>query len=296
VNDWQADAPGHDDVIALLSAQFDRTALGGISGSPVVAASREIVGMIFCVLGADGERKIPHQGVCYAVPVRRFPGSILEALGVSAPCEPARTRPNSSITGAAQERTGADYVELARSETASAIREKLGRSPPEILALLGAERLIAVNELAEARLLLESLPDSPRRSELMALTFSLEGKHAEAQRYLRGVSSPEAGGIRGGIFKRRWVETRDRAWLEAAYDAYATTFANHPKHYYLATRAEALSILGEFERALDLYARAAAGAAERDVAVMQAQAQRNLSALGEDPTGFDRAFLRERLA
>jgi hypothetical protein len=84
ISDCNAIDPNGLAAIALHSHMFhSKIELGGISGSPVVSGDK-IIGVLYRVLGARGERTIPQLGLCYAIPAENFSKAITDAIGVSA--------------------------------------------------------------------------------------------------------------------------------------------------------------------------------------------------------------------
>jgi hypothetical protein len=124
--------------------------------------------------------------------------------------------------------------------------------------------------------------------------------------------------------KRRWLETGEDRWLDAALDAYSAGLTMEPDSYYcainvaslrlgrgdtegamgaarqalalaeaktghwaVATVGESCTILGDLRRARRAYSEAARGTAPRDISAMRRQARRNLKALSLDPSDLD---------
>lgn len=258
VVDWKADAPTQEDVLDLFSEYFDPdTALGGMSGAPVVTADRRVVGVLFCVLGDDGARKVPHLHCCYAIPVRRFPRVIQEAVGLHGPDEPTPLLASRATLDARAAAQLERYTHIVRAKTPGEVIRALGTptEAPELLALVACERLLAQGDAHGAYEILNDIPFSPRQIELLGLTLSLLGKHEEARNVLRNAAnSSEAGSVTGGVLKRLWLATKDDRWRDAAYDAYSAALDGNTHHYpaiNLASLALARGALQEAKQFAD---------------------------------------------
>lgn len=200
--------------------------LGGFSGSAVLVGS-EIVAMIYKVLAGEGDGKRTRLGRIYALPLVK---SSSVTGGASPP--PAPIMPIAGNKPTPDEKQQLQLLnELYSASSAAEVARVLGawndtaHMPPK-LPLIAAERIIGMGEPRIALKLLDPQEDSVRKIELEALAQSLLGKHDKAQALLKRIDvvTPESGGISGGILKRRYLETKDRALLQGAYDQYEQAY------------------------------------------------------------------------
>ncbi|MFN0041081.1 MAG: tetratricopeptide repeat-containing protein [Burkholderiales bacterium] len=209
--------------------------LGGLSGSPVLIRD-DVVGMIYRVLAGASDGNQARLGMIYAIPI----GPAHPALcGTVAPPVPQ------SPTLMPFEPTEAEWVQLRLFETlknassAGSILKVLeqwnataGVSMPDNVPHLAAERLIGMGATDAALQLLGNNPTQPRAVELSALAHSLLGQHDKAHGLIASLTrTPESGGITGGIYKRKYFETGNRAWLQGAFDEYERTNQALPDPY-----------------------------------------------------------------
>jgi hypothetical protein len=322
--------------------------VGGLSGSPVISGGK-VIGTVFRVLGAEDGWQKPHLGLCYATPAWTLRG-LLDTPGegdVSSrilPPEPLPPAPSVEQEKALVLRwsEGAVALEAIRlAGDATEVQRALERYVKSGLGghqamLVAAEAFVGIGAVQDALEVLDEVeadqaeapaPVRRRVAQLRALATSLSGDHALAQALLDVVPGDvESAGIRGGILKRRWLDTGRRAWLEASYDAYGSQNATTPDPYLsvnvaalalqlgravearaeaertldlvekkpsptywdFASRAEALLLLGRLDEARADYRKAALGAGgPREIAVMRRQARLDLRALGRDEHGLD---------
>lgn len=215
---------------------------------------------------------------------------------------------------------------LARCQRVGVARVQATLIAAETLIGLGAvhEAAALLDQLPAVPAL--PAPAQLRRTQLRALAASLSGDDAFAKAMLKTLpADTESLGILGGVLKRRWRDTGERRSLQASYDAYRAANAPREDHYptvnlaalslqlgdrqqsavlakralelvdaerspsrwALASRAEALLLLGRTDEARVAYRTAADGAGARDVAVMRRQARLDLRALEQDEHALD---------
>jgi len=322
--------------------------VGGFSGSAVVSDGR-VIGTVFRVLGARDGWQRPHLGLCYATPAWTLralldasgEGDVSRRIAPPAPVAPAPTAAEERVR-VARWAGGAVALEAIRlADDAAEVQQALARYAGSGLGghqatLVAAEALVGMGAVQDALEALDrvevdaaQLPAAVRVrvTQLRALAISLSGDHALAEALLQSVpGGVESAGIRGGILKRRWLDTGRRTWLEASFEAYRSGNAATPDPYLsvnvaavalllgrrdearaeaertlelvqarpsptywdAASRAEALLLLGRLDEARADYRRAALGAGgPREIAVMRRQARLELEALGADEHALD---------
>lgn len=222
--------------------------LGGLSGAPVLIGD-QVIGMIHRVLAGACDGTQARFGLIYAIPVSpehpAFGGNIPLLLHPPAPLS--------------SEATPAEWEQLRLFGTlknASSVRSILrvleewnaiGNVPmPANVPHIAAEKLLGMGAPGEALKILGNIPAQPRAVELSALAYSLLGEHDKARGLIATlVPSAESGGIIGGIFKRRFFDTGNRAWLQGAFEEYERTHQVSPDPYPAINAASIALWLGE---------------------------------------------------
>jgi hypothetical protein len=209
--------------------------LGGLSGSPVLIQDH-VVGMIYRVLAGAGDGQQARFGMIYAIPI----GPAHPALGGA----PAPYSEQSSAAVPAeltvQEREQIRLFDtLKTASSAGTIRRVLeewntkGAVPmPANVPHVAAERLLGMGAADAALQVLGENPTQQRAVQLSALAHSLLGDHDRA-RGLIATQAPsrESGGISGGIYKRKYFDTGNRAWLQGSFNEYERTYQATPDPY-----------------------------------------------------------------
>jgi len=203
--------------------------LGGLSGSPVLSGT-EVVAMIYRVLAGRTDGKQARFGMIFALPITTLNPAF---RGVAAAGSPVTPMPPPDPKPSTEE---AEQLRLFGKLKSASTTEKLfrvlgewqgkGKVPlPPNVPLIVAEKMIGMGAPRAALTVLEGVGNAPRADQLRALSHSLLGHHDAAHGLL--VSMPpsgESGGISGGVFKRRYLETRKKAWLQGAFDEYERTY------------------------------------------------------------------------
>jgi hypothetical protein len=319
VMDPDAEIPERLRGLALFSpvlGSHPPASVGGFSGSPVLVGSR-VVGHLSSVLGIANAMKQPHLGYAYAVPS----SGVTTLLGRPSPVAPAQMLGASEAT-IVERSTLLHALQLAASGAeVDALLEEASRGGRigATAAAVAAQVLLGLMLPDDALRVLANTPGT-RALELRALALSLKGQHAQAQALSQSLAfSAESRGIEGGILKRRWLATRNPAFLRTAFQTYFEAWEATRDHYpginaaacalYLdrpdqgrkiaeeikaeltkvsrrdawqeASLAEAYLLTGGVEAAREQYVAAAAAlqGRARDVAVMSTQARRNLKYL-----------------
>jgi tetratricopeptide (TPR) repeat protein len=220
--------------------------LGGFSGSPVLSGTK-VVGVIYRVLAGRSDGKQSRFGMIYAIPITR----VHPALGGTGDLGPSGAAlPPPDLRPTPEER---EQLRLfGKLESASRVDGILrvleawqgnnNVALPANVPLIAAEKLIAIGAPRDALALLKNESGTPRAQQLRALAHSILGQHDEARTILASLPpSGEAGGIAGGVFKRRYLETQNKAWLQGAFDEYERTF-QASKEPYPGTNAAATAL------------------------------------------------------
>lgn len=333
VMDRDAFIPGNLRGLALFSpilGAHPPASIGGFSGSPVLCGAR-VVGHLSSVLGAKGALKQPHLGYAYAAPAQ----GVRALLGLPAPIATSLTRAPISEATVAQLSDVFSRLQFASSGTEVLSWLESVAPANDALRLYAAEMLLGF-ALPKAALKVLGEVSGQRARELTALALSLDGQAAKASALAAMLPiTAEAGGIAGGILKRRWLATRNTAHLRSAFFKYFEAYEATSDHYpgvnaaacalYLgevkesrrlaeevaaslrdkergkweqASYAEACLLLSEVELARTEYQKAAAllGTGTRHLAVMRAQAIRNLKYLKVETQGLEPLLPRTKRA
>jgi tetratricopeptide (TPR) repeat protein len=330
VMDRDARIPGNLRGLAIYSSILGSNppqSLGGFSGSPVMINGR-VVGHLSSVLGADDRMKQSHLGYTFAVPA----SGVLALLGRPVPVQEHRGEATSE--GQIAQRSRAFY-RLQYSGSGEEVRTILdearkGGDLTGELCVYAAQVLIGLLLPDQALDVLGNL-DSQRARELKALALSLRGDHAAGEALARNLGgSAEVLGIQGGILKRRWLATRNAAFLRSAFERYLEAYTTFRDHYtginaaacalYLkqvdvsqkiaqeivgalaqkaardkweeASLAEGYLLTGRADEARAHYRKAcdAEPTRTREIAVMSTQARRDLKHLGRSANEVAGAF------
>ncbi len=235
----------------------DDAQLGGYSGSPVLVES-EIVAMIERAFGGAGDGQRARFGLIFALPMG---GPSSGADGKNRPPAPSGTFLTDDEPTAEEMEQLRLFSELhCASSAASVMRvlsewKKTAPMPPNV-PLIAAERIIGMGVPRIALKVLDGQEESVRKAQLGALSLSLLGKHDKAQSLIRGIEviTPESGGISAGILKRRYIETKNQAWLLGAFDQYDLAFRRSRDPYPGINAAATALWLGrkDFSRATAL--------------------------------------------
>jgi hypothetical protein len=203
--------------------------LGGFSGSPVLSGT-QVVGMIYRVLAGGNDGKRSRFGMIFAIPITSMHPA-LGGAGESLPSGASLPPPDPDPTREEAEQLRLFGMLRSASTTDMVLRllkdwqAKNNVSLPANVPLIAAEKLLGMGAPRAALAALKDEGGAPRADQLRALAHSLLGQHDEAQALLRSLPpSGEAGGIAGGVFKRRYLETGKKAWLQGAFDEYERTF------------------------------------------------------------------------
>jgi tetratricopeptide (TPR) repeat protein len=222
--------------------------LGGLSGSPVLAKD-DVVGMIYRVLAGNSDGQQARLGMIYAIPV----GPAHPALGgapTPPPHPPAPVQPEPTKEEWEQLRL---FETLKKATSAASILRVLeewnakGAVPmPANVPHLAAERLIGMGAPDGALKVLGKTPTQPRAIQLSALAHSLLNEHDKARGLIATLNrTAESGGITGGIYKRKYFETGNRAWLQGAFEEYEHTNQVSPDPYPAINAAATALWLGK---------------------------------------------------
>lgn len=246
------DSVGSDDrhTIQLFAENLvgSSAQLGGLSGSPVLIGD-DVVGMVYRVLAGASDGNQARFGMIHAIPVGPAHPALGGAVGPP-PRSPAPLLP---------EPTKAEWEQLRLFETlkkASSVGSILklleewnadGNVPvPANVPHLAAEKLLGMGACDAALQILGETPDQPRAVQLSALAHSLRGEHDKARGLIATLThSAESGGITGGMYKRRYFETGQRAWLRGSFEEYDRTHQVSPDPYPAINAAATALWLGE---------------------------------------------------
>lgn len=224
--------------------------LGGLSGAPVLFGDR-VIGMIYRTVAGSGDGNQARFGLIYAIPVGPAHPAF-EGIVSLLPQTPAPLSPNATIAEWEQLRL---FETLKKASSASSILRVLeewntkGNVPmPANVPHIAAERLLGMGAPGEALKVLGDIPVHSRAVQLSALAHSLRGEHDKARGLIATlVPSAESGGILGGMFKRRFFDTGNRAWLQGAFEEYERTHEVSPDPYPAINAASIALWLGELE-------------------------------------------------
>ena len=330
VTDRNAEIPGKLQGLALFSAMLGAnppTSVGGFSGSPVVIGG-EVVGHISSVLGAGSAMRQPHLGYAYAVPATGVLTLCGTPPVVQPPSQPPT--PEADIEKLTQKFSELQFAASGKDIRRVIERAKQdGTLTPE-LRLYAAEVLISFALPADALGVLDGMKGERAQelyALCLSLQGDYAGglQYAPTMK-----ASAEAQGIIGGMFKRRWLATNNPAHLRSAFTRYFQAYtALGLDHYpgvnaaacalYLhkpeqsqqiakeiaqqlgnkardkweqASYGESLLLSGDLESAREAYQEAGnlLGVGTRNVAVMSAQARRNLRYLKLPSDALDDAL------
>ncbi len=209
--------------------------LGGLSGSPVLIRDK-VVGMIYRVFGDRKTGQQAYSGMVYAIPI----GPAHPAFGGVQPSATS-TAPGAALS----EPTEQEWEQLRlfellkKASSVDGVRKIVGKwqsnsavPMPANVPDLAAERLIAMGSPSAALEVLGTHPTRPRAVQMSAVALSLLGKDDEGRALIATLpTSAESGGIVGGIYKRKYLETGSRAWLQASFNEYERTYEAHPDPY-----------------------------------------------------------------
>jgi len=331
ITDNDAEIPGGLRGVAVFSPMLGShppKSMGGLSGSPLLVDGA-VAGHFSSVLGSEEAMKQPHLGYGYAVGsggVLSLLGRSSPATAGAPPTPPARLlRLNAAFNRLRAAYSGAEVQEFLDEE------RRRGSLAPE-LELYAAEVLLGLMLPDDALALLETRTEPRALElRALALSLKGRHAEAQALVGTLSVSA-ESLGIKGGILKRRWLAKRDATLLRSAFTTYFEAYSLFGDHYpginaaacalYLGERersrsiaqelagtlakkpkrdaweqaslAEAYLLSGALDQARQQYtvaSEAHAGKA-RDLAVMRAQALRNVRALGVDESSFANALPR----
>jgi predicted nucleotide-binding protein len=213
----------------------DDAQLGGFSGAPVLSGTK-VVGMIYRVLAGRTDGKQSRFGMVFAIPITgmnpALGGTAELASGMALPPPDPRPTPEEGeqlrLFGMLESASKTDTV----LRVLQAWRANNDVVLPPNVPLMAAEKLLAFGAPRDALAVLANEGDTPRAQQLRALARSLVGQHDQARAILASLPpSGEAGGIAAGVFKRRYVETRNKAWLQGAFDEYERTFQASKEPY-----------------------------------------------------------------
>ncbi len=226
------------------------TQLGGLSGSPVLIGD-QVIGMIHRVLAGASDGNQARFGLIYAIPVSpEHP-----AFGGNVPLLPHQPAPLSPEATPAEREQLRLFETLKNASSARSILKVLeewnakGNVPmPANVAHIAAEKLLGMGATDEALEVLGDIPTQSRAVQLSALAYSLRGEHDKARGLIATLDhSAESGGIIGGIFKRRFFDTGNRAWLQGAFEEYERTHQVSPDPYPAINAAAIALWLGKPE-------------------------------------------------
>jgi len=122
--------------------------------------------------------------------------------------------------------------------------------PPMAPRLRAAGALIGAGKYDAALELMPDAEPNTRAAQLRALALSRSGRHEEALELLeplfdRGEIDSETGGILGGIYKRLWRQTDDRAYLIKSLETYETAYTKTADSYVGINVATLRLMLGD---------------------------------------------------
>jgi hypothetical protein len=321
ITDNDAEIPGGLRGVAVFSPMLGShppASMGGLSGSPLLVGGA-VAGHFSSVLGSEDAMKQPHLGYGYAVPsagmLSLLGGSRPAPESVPATPPANILRLNTAFNRLRVAYSGAEVHECLAEE------RRRGTLTPE-LELYAAEVLLGLMLPDDALSLLVGRSEPRALElQALALSLKGRHAEAQALAATLSVSA-ESLGIKGGILKRRWLAKRDETLLRSAFTTYFEAYSLFGDHYpgvnaaacalYLgehersrsiaqeiagtlakkpkrdaweqASLAEAYLLSGALDPAREQYAAATeahAGKA-RDLAVLRAQALRNVRALGVD--------------
>ncbi len=249
------DSVGPDDrhVLQLFAENLvgSSAQLGGLSGSPVLIRD-EVVGMIYRVLAGPGDGNQARFGMIYAIPIGpAHPG--LSGAANSPPPRPLATLP---ATPTEEEWEQMHLFETLKKASSAGSILKVFKDwnanssvpMPANVPHLAAERLLGMGAADGALQVLSKAPNQPRAVQLSALAHSLLGEHDKARGLIATLTrTAESGGITGGIYKRKYFETGNRAWLEGAFEEYESTHQVSPDPYPAINVAATALWLGKTE-------------------------------------------------
>jgi tetratricopeptide (TPR) repeat protein len=334
--DPNAAVPGNMRGMAMYSPMLGAhppKSVGGFSGSPVLIDG-SIVGHLSSVLGVDGALQQPHLGYTYTAPIRGVLALLGRSVATSGALQSLTPQADiARLSGAfntLQFAASGDEVKRVLGEA-----EASGMLTPE-LRHYAAQVLIGLALPEQALLVLKGAPGERAQelSGLAHSLLGDHAKaHGIVHNLSR---TAEARGIEGGILKRRWLATRNQSFLRSAWTTYWEAYVEHRDHYpginaaacalYLgnvdqsrsvateiiqllngkksrdqweeASLAEAYLLMGNIEQASLHYGAAidADASRTRDIAVMRAQARRNLKYLQRAVDALSKVFPPARRA
>jgi tetratricopeptide (TPR) repeat protein len=216
-------------------------------------------------------------------------------------------RAHGTLTPAARRHAARELTEMARPEAALELLEGLTDRPAQRLRALAHDRR---NARDDADIALEILVELRANGALDAETAGLLAGRYKSR--AREFNDPLQLMKALDLYREAWLSTGDpypginaaALALELEGPAESRTLAadvmgaldalspSAVDHWTYATRGEAHLLLGDLEQAKKWYRRAAAAdpTAVQDIAVMRAQARRNLSRLGLPTDALDDAF------
>lgn len=237
IGDEDAVGPDGRHSIQLFAANLvgEDAQLGGLSGSPVLIRDN-VFGMIYRVLGGGSSGQQARFGMVYAIPIGpahpAFGGARSSALPKAhgaAPAEPTELEwEQLRLFALLKMASSVDGVRKVLAQWQSKNAVPMPANVPD----LAAERLIAMGSPSAALEVLGNHPTRPRAIQMSAVALSLLGKADEGRALIATLpTSAESGGIVGGIYKRKYLETGNRVWLQASYNEYERTYEAHPDPY-----------------------------------------------------------------
>lgn len=230
VGDEDSVGPDERHVLQLFAENLvgSTVQLGGLSGSPVLVGDN-VVGMMYRVMGGASDGQQARLGMIFAIPI----GPTHPALGGRAaepllqPPSPVPTKPipeeweQLRLFATLKNASSAKEIVRVLEEWRAKDKVPMPTSVPDI----AAERLLGMGAADAALQVLDRTPTQERAVQLSALAYSLLGQHDKARGMIvTQAPSAESGGIAGGIYKRRYFETGNRAWLRGSFEEYERTY------------------------------------------------------------------------
>ena len=218
---------------AMFSSQLERLAsasIGCLRGSPVLTAGR-VIGHISSAIHPENARTLGDSGYAFAVRSSNVSGLLATTASVAHLVQEPAVAEDRAITLARA------FAEIEAASASADIHETLAcareaGSLVDPLRLLAAERLIGLNALSAALVVLAEVAPGPRRYQLEALALSLHGNQTRALALLQQIpTSAETAGLIGGALKRRWLQTHLDIWLRQAHHEYLSAYAAYRDPY-----------------------------------------------------------------